>query len=225
MFASVGKAFAMLFDRDFRGILIWTLVLTVALFAGLLAGVEYGLAQLPDLGARWVNWLVELAAPVAVAYLVLFVLGAPVAALIGSLFLDRVAAKVDARFYPNDPRAPGTPFFTGAGANLRLIGLAVLINLGLLAADGETFGLASIAGILLNGWLLGREFFELASLRYLSPRQSDVLRRRNAGKVYAGGLLIAILTVIPGLDLIAPFFGAALMAHLYKRLTHPGNLA
>jgi hypothetical protein len=28
------------------------------------------------------------------------------------------------------------------------------------------------------------------------------------------------LSAIPALDLIAPFFGAALMAHLFKRVTH-----
>ena len=219
MFASARKAAAMLFDRDFRGLILWTLVLTTILFAGLLVGIEYGLSQLPELGSRWVNWFLELAAPVALVF-ALFVLGAPVAATIGSLFLERIAAKVDAHFYPADPRAPGTPFFTGVGANIRLVGLALLINVALLAADAETFGAASIAGVLLNGWLLGREFFELASLRHLSRGASDALRRRHSGKIYAAGLLISVLTVIPALDLIAPFFGAALMAHLFKRLTH-----
>lgn len=221
MFASVRQAASMLFDREFRGLVLWSLVLTALVFAGLLVGVEYGLTQLPALGTRWINWLLELAAPIVLLY-ALFVLGAPVAALIGSLFLERVATKVDARLYPNDPRAPGTPFFAGMGANIRLVGLALLINLALIAVDTETFGIGEIAAVFVNGWLLGREFFELASLRHLSPKQSDALRRRHAGKIYFGGLLIAILTVIPGIDLIAPFFGAALMANLFRRLQdHP----
>lgn len=224
MFASIGKAFAMLFDRDFRGLVFWTLALTALLFAALLAGIEYALVQAPDLGARWVNWFLELAAPLALL-VAIFALGAPVAAAIGSIFLDRIAARVDAHFYPNDPRAPGTPFFTGAWANISLVGLAVLINLALLAADAETVGLAGIAGIFVNGWLLGREFFELASLRHLSPRQSDALRRRHGAAIYLCGLLIAIFSVIPVLDLIAPFFGAALMAHLFKRLSHQDQIA
>jgi CysZ protein len=224
MFASIGKAFAMLFDRDFRGLLFCSLVLTVLVFVGLLAGVEYALAAAPDIGARWVNWLLELAAPVALLFAII-VLGAPVAAAIGSIFLDRIAARVDAHFYPNDPRAPGTPFFAGAWANVRLIGLALVINLGLLAADAETAGVAGVAGVFVNGWLLGREFFELASLRHVSRGQSDALRRRYPWIIYISGVLIAILSMVPVLDLIAPFFGAALMAHLFKRLSHLDSTA
>jgi len=219
MFASARKAFAMLFDRDFAGMVFWTLVLTAILFVALFVGLEYGLSRLPELGSIWVNRFLELATPI-VLILAIFLLGAPVAAIVGSLFLERIAAKVDAHFYPNDPRAPGTPVLTGIGESFRLIGLALLINVALLPVDVGVPGLAEFATVLANGWLLGREFFELAALRHLSRPQSDALRRRHSLKIYAAGLLIAILTVIPALDLIAPFFGSALMAHLFKRLSH-----
>jgi CysZ protein len=219
MFASARKAFAMLFDRDFAGMVFWTLVLTAVLFVLLFVGLEYGLSRLPELGSIWVNRFLELATPI-VLILAIFFLGAPIAAIVGSLFLERIAAKVDAHFYPNDPRAPGTPVLTGIGEGFRLIGLALLINVALLPVDVGVPGLAEFATVLANGWLLGREFFELAALRHLSRQESDALRRRHGLKIYAGGLLIAILTVIPALDLIAPFFGSALMAHLFKRLSH-----
>ncbi len=219
MFASARRALATLFDRDFLGLLFWTLVLAVVLFAVLFVGLEYGLQLLPTLGSIWVNRFLELAAPI-VLLLSFFFLGAPVAAMVGSLFLDRIAAKVDARFYPADPRARGTPVATSIGESLKLIGLALLLNAALIPVDVGVPGLAEVASVLANGWLLGREFFELASLRHIPRQQSDALRRRHGGKIYAGGLLIAVLTVIPGLDLIAPFFGAALMAHLFKRLIH-----
>ncbi len=63
-----------------------------------------------------------------------------------------------------------------------------------------------IVALLANGWLLGREFFELAALRHLSRQESDALRRRHAGKIYGAGLLIAVLALVPGIDLIAAFF-------------------
>ncbi len=219
MFASAGKAVAMLFDRDFIAMVLWSLVFTAVLFVLLFIGVEYWLAHLPPLGAPWVNRFLELATPVLLI-LAVFFLGAPVAAIFGSIFLDRIAAKVDAHFYPNDPRAPGTPLVTGIGEAVRLIGLALLINVALLPVDVGVPGVAEIATVIANGWLLGREFFELASLRHLSRQKSDALRRRHSGKIFAAGLLISILTVIPVFDLIAPFFGSALMAHLFKRLTH-----
>ncbi len=219
MFASVGKALATLFGRDFAGLLFWVLVASVLAFAALIAGLEFAITQLPDSVPVWLKTLLEVAAPVAVLFVVV-ALGAPVAALVGSLFLDRIAAKVDARFYPGDPKAPGAPWIGGTGERLKLIGLAVLINGAALALDAEIPVVPEVVALLANGWLLGREFFELASLRHLSPQQTDALRRRHPGKIYGGGLLIAVLTLIPGIDLIAPFFGAALMAHLFKRVTH-----
>ena len=219
MFASVRKAAAMLFDRDFAGLILWTLVLTAILFVALFIGIEYGLTRLPELGSVWVNRFLELATPI-VLILAIFFLGAPVAAMVGSVFLERIAAKVDAHFYPNDPRARGTPVLSGLAESFRLIGLALLINVALIPVDVGVPGVSEIATVLANGWLLGREFFELASLRHLSRAESDALRRRHSGTIYVAGLLISILTVIPALDLIAPFFGSALMAHLFKRLTH-----
>jgi CysZ protein len=218
MFASVGKAAAMLIDRDFIGMILWSLLLTAVLFVLLFAGVEYGLAHLPPLGSIWVNRFLEVTAPL-VLVLAIFFLGAPVAAIVASLYLDRIAARVDAHFYPNDPTAPGTPLATSIGEAIRLIGLSLLINVALLPVDVGVPGLSEIATILVNGWLLGREFFELASLRHLSRRQSDAMRRKYSGKIFLAGLLISILTVIPFVDLIAPFFGSALMAHLFKRLS------
>jgi len=219
MFASAVKAAAMLVDRDFLGMVWRSLLLTALLFVLLFAGIEYGLAHLPPLGSVWVNRFLELATPF-ILILALFFLGAPVAAIFASIYLDRIAAKVDARFFPKDPRAPGTPLATGLGEALRLIGLALLINVALLPVDVGVPGLAEIATILANGWVLGREFFDLAALRHLDRADTEALRSRHAMRIYGAGLLISVLTVIPFIDLIAPFFGSALMAHLFKRLSH-----
>lgn len=219
MFASARQALATLFDRDFAGLLFWTLVITAIVFVGMFVGLEYLLGLLPTLGSVWVNRFLELAAPV-ILLLAFFALGAPVAAMVGSLFLERIAAKVDAQFYPHDPKAKGAPVFTSIGEALRLIALTLVVNLALLPLDIGVPGLAELATLLANGWLLGREFFELASLRHLSLQDSDRLRRRFAWRIYFAGLLIALLSVIPVIDLIAPFFGVAMMAHLFKRLTH-----
>ena len=119
----------------------------------------------------------------------------------------------------------GTPVASGLWESVKLVGFAVLLNAALLPVDVGVPGLAEFATVLANGWLLGREFFELAALRHLSRRDSDALRRRHGGKIYLAGLLISVLTAIPALDLFAPFFGSALMAHLFKRITHQENRA
>jgi CysZ protein len=224
MFASAGKAAAMLFDRDFAGIVLRSLTLTAALFIVLFVVVEYALTHMPPLGTIWVNRLLEVATPF-ILILAIFFLGAPVAAIFGSLYLDRIAAKVDAHFFPDDPKSRSTPLTTGLGEAVRLIALSLLVNVFLLPVDIGVPGLAEIATILANGWLLGREFFELAALRHVSRKDSDAMRAKYATRIYAAGLLISILTAIPLIDLIAPFFGSALMAHLFKRLSHEDQRA
>jgi len=218
MFASAGRALAMLFDRRFLGLIAATLALTAVLFVALLIGIEFVLAHLPPLGSIWINRLLELLAPVLLG-LAVFSLGAPVAAIVGSLFLDRIAAQVDKQFYPADRPAPGVGLKAGLVEALQLIGLALLLNVVLLPIDIGLPGIAQIATLAVNGWLLGREFFDLAALRHLSPADATALRRRYAGAVFAGGVLIALISLVPVADLVAPFFGAALMAHLFKELS------
>ncbi len=109
---------------------------------------------------------------------------------------------------------------TGIGEAIRLVGLVLIVNLALIPVDVGVPGISEVATVLANGWLLGREYFELAALRHISPKESDALRRRHGGKIYIAGLLVSFLSIVPGLNLIAPFFGSALMAHLFKRLTH-----
>ncbi|MEJ0043582.1 MAG: EI24 domain-containing protein [Rhizomicrobium sp.] len=92
MFASLRKTVATLFGRDFVGLLFWVLVASAVAFVALIVGLEYAITQLPASVPVWLKALLEVAAPLALLFAVL-ALGAPVAALVGSLFLDRIAAK------------------------------------------------------------------------------------------------------------------------------------
>ncbi len=74
----------------------------------------------------------------------------------------------------------------------------------LLPFDIELPGLGEFASIAANGWLLGREYFELAALRHLSLAEAGALRRENGGAVWAVGVLIALTSMVPLLNLVAP---------------------
>jgi CysZ protein len=90
-------------------------------------------------------------------------------------------------------------------------------NLVLIPVELGLPGAGEMLGLLVNGWLLGREYFELAALRHLQLAEADRLRGRNSGAIWASGTLIALASMIPGIDLIAPLFGTALMVHLFHR--------
>jgi CysZ protein len=217
MFASIGRALGFFFDPALFGVVLKAFALTIVLFVALLVGAEYALHALPTLGSPVVNRILELMTPILML-LGLFAVGGPVTALFGSLYLDKVADAIEARSYASDPKAPGTSVTTSLSAGARLAGLVIGADLLLLPTDALLPGIAWIATIVVNGALLGREYFELAALRHVSRHTADALRRRNWGAVFGGGLAISILSAIPFADFFAPLFGAALMVHFYKRV-------
>jgi uncharacterized protein involved in cysteine biosynthesis len=75
---------------------------------------------------------------------------------------------------------------------------------------------------LTTAWLLGREYFELAAMRFRPARDAKSLRKRNAGTVYVGGLVIAAFVSIPIVNLATPLFAMAFMVHVHKRIAGPG---
>ena len=80
-------------------------------------------------------------------------------------------------------------------------------------------GLGVVAWIAANGYLLGREDFELAALRFRSGAEAREMRRRYALAVYAHGRMIAAFVAVPVLNLLTPLFATTLMVRAYKRLT------
>jgi len=219
VFASLARAIANFFDGTLKGVFLRSIGLTLLLFILAFAALEFAIQHLPTLGAPWVNRLIELLTPLLFV-VAAFLLGAPVAALFASLFLDRVASTIEARAYPGQARAVGMSATVAFRSGLRLAGLALIANLGLLLLDVELVPpLPEIMTIVINGWLLGREYFELAALRHMSRVAAGELRRRHGGSVFVGGTMISLLSSVPLVNLLVPLFGAAFMVHLYKRFS------
>ncbi|MDF2766966.1 MAG: hypothetical protein K0S81_3962, partial [Rhodospirillales bacterium] len=70
----------------------------------------------------------------------------------------------------------------------------------------------------LNGYLLGREYFELVALRRLDENSVRALRRSYQGSILLSGALIAFITTVPLLNLAAPVVATAFMVHLFESL-------
>ena len=80
-------------------------------------------------------------------------------------------------------------------------------------------GAGAVVFFLAAAWLLGREYFELAAMRFRPPEEARALRRLNGTTVYMGGLLIAAFVSIPIVNLATPLFAMALMVHVHKRIS------
>ncbi len=217
MFASIGAAFRSLRSSAASGVLLTCVLLTLALFAAGVAGLEYLVSLLPQLGWPWINRALAILAPVMMLVL-LWLTGGPVAALFAGLFLDKLAGKIEAQDYPADTPAPGLGFWTGLRSGLSLVLLVLGFDIAMLPLSLALPGPGEVLTLFGNGWLLGREYFELVALRHVAPGMARAVRTRHRWRITAGGLLIALLSVVPLINLVAPLFGVALMVHLFKRI-------
>jgi CysZ protein len=140
-----------------------------------------------------------------------------VTAIVASFFADEIAAEVERTRYPAD--APGKPLPVGRalaeGIKTALLALAVYLCAVpfLLVA-----GLGVVMFFFATAFLLGREYFELAAMRFHGPADARALRKRHAGTVFFAGMAIAAFVSIPIVNLATPLFGTALMVHIHKRL-------
>lgn len=141
----------------------------------------------------------------------------PIALTVQSLFLEDVARAVEDRHYPGLPTAQGVPLTDALLDSLRALGLLIIANLAALvlyftpAAPFVFYGL--------NGFLLGREYFQLAALRRLGPAGAKQMRRRHWATLWAAGVLMAVPLTIPVVNLLVPVLGAATFTHLFHRLS------
>jgi uncharacterized protein involved in cysteine biosynthesis len=71
---------------------------------------------------------------------------------------------------------------------------------------------------LLNGYLLGREYFEMVAVRRLDLPATKRLRRAFRGRVIMAGAVITFLLTIPLVNLITPIIATAFMLHIFEDL-------
>lgn len=220
---ALGNLFAPEFRAAFFKSLGLTLLALIALWFGLkelfdwlaLPWIDALLPGAPA-WAGWFGFIAALAAGLGIA-LGLALLVAPVTAAVAGLFLDDVAEAVERADYPADPPGRALPLGPALVQSVKFFGIVILGNLVallLLLVPGVNIA----AFFVVNGYLLGREFFEFAAMRHMPQAEARAFRRRNAGTVFLAGLLIAAFVAVPLVNLMAPLFAAAMMMHLFKML-------
>jgi uncharacterized protein involved in cysteine biosynthesis len=223
------KALGQIDDRKFRGVLLRSLGLTILLLAAFSYGIGWLLAWLlPDkLTLPWIGditFLDNLGSGLGIgAGLILSIfLMIPIASVFIGVFLDEIAAAVEAKHYPHLPAIPKGSIREAIGDSLRFFGLLIGVNLLALVLYLLFAPLAPVIFWLVNGLLLGREYFQLVAMRRLGAQKANALRRKNWLAIWAAGVLMAVPLTIPILNLIVPILGVATFTHQFHRLNKSG---
>ena len=218
--SAISKTLSQLFSEPFRSVLWKSIGLTIALFFGLwLILQSLNSAFLTPLlvdyswAATALTWVLGTGLILGMGFLI-----APVTSVFAGVFLDEIAEEVEQKHYPLDPPGQPVSLSQSMGITARFFGLVLIGNfIALLLV--LFLGLGVIIFFLLNGYLLGREYFQFAALRHRTFDDVEQLRKQHSGTIFLGGLAIALVLSIPLVNFFTPLFAGALMVHIYKRLS------
>jgi len=205
-----------------RRVVTLSLTIAIACFIALWAGVALVMDHLPTIGWRPVNWLIDLLGVVGVALLSWLLFPAVVTMIMG-LFLERVAAAVEALHFPGRGPPRRQSIYEIVVPSVRLMLLTIVLNLLALPLYLLLPGLNVFIFLGLNGYLFGREYFEIVALRRLNIDEVKTARHRFSGRIFCGGVMIAGVFAVPLINLIGPVIATAFMVHMFEQLPVPAG--
>jgi CysZ protein len=226
------KALEQMFSKPFRAVLFKSVLLALVLIVLIGVGLNRLLMFLAANGQSYAETalgasahtplgllfgIISIAASLGIVVGSVFLMPA-VTAFVASFFVDEIAEEVERTHYPAETPGKALPLLVALGEGLKtaLRSVAVyLVALPFLLFAGVGLFILFFA----SAWLLGREYFELAAMRFRPVAEAKVFRKANQASVFTAGCLIALFVSIPILNLATPLFGTALMVHVHKRLS------
>jgi CysZ protein len=227
------KALSQILSPPMRSILWRSIGLALVLITVLAIGLQRLLRWFANSGEGWLeamlgpgfhtplevlSWIVSIAAGLSVVFGALFLMPA-ITSLVASVFVDEVADHVETEHYPAEPPGTALPFGLAMTEGVKTALLTILVYL--VALPFFFAGVGFIAFFIATAWLLSREYFELAAMRFRPPAEAKAMRKDNAAVIFTAGLIIAAFVSIPIVNLATPLFGMAFMVHMHKRLSGP----
>ncbi len=227
IFASAQAAFLDLLARETRSVVLKVIGVTILTLIALWLALEKAFSTwvwpwFDGLVGGLAGWgglvltVITILSSLGLA-LGLVLIMAPVTTLIAGLFLDDVADVVEQRGYPGDRPGQALQLWPSMVSALKFSALVLLVNLVALVFYLIP-GFNVLAFFLVNGYLIGREYFEFAATRHLGRDEARLLRSRYSGTILLAGCLVALMLAVPIVNVLTPIFAAAMMVHLFKAI-------
>ncbi len=217
MFSAVAKTLGQMNDPRIRGVIGKTLGLAILGYILFVALVYLLIGWLSGL-TGWLEGLAQFGGLFG-AMVIAWFLFPSIAAAIAGIFADDVIDAVEDKHYPTLSPARPVPLLSALVDGLKLAAIAIVANL--LALP---FLIVPPVYFLItwgvNGWLLGREYFDMVAFRRLDRETTRTLHRSHLRTFTSAGILIAICLTIPFVNLIAPVLGAAFMVHIAQNVVN-----
>ncbi len=218
-------AWGQLPSRGFLRVLAISLGAAVVALAALWWGLDHwlssytGIATQDHWWARAAGWLANHGAAGLVLLASWFLLPALTTTVMGAL-LDDIVDAVEQRHYPAHPAlhpiGMGLGAWLGLTSGLRMIGINFLLIPVYIVLAFTVIGPFALY-LVVNGYLLGRDYLQMVAVRHLGTGGDRAFRARNTDGVFAVGLATSGLLLVPGINLLAPLIGAAMATHVFHQ--------
>jgi uncharacterized protein involved in cysteine biosynthesis len=213
--------FLQLKDPRILRVVLVSIAATIVVYAALFAGLAWLLGATSVAEVPWLETLLDAGAGLAAGVLAWLLFPGVVTGVIGVL-LDDVVAAVERRHYAHLGPGRDVPLAEIVGSSARLIAATVGLNLLLLPLYLALVFLPPLNLVLyylVNGRLLGREYFEAVALRRLDGPTVAAWRQNHRWLIWGTGVVTTALLTVPVVNMVAPVIGTAAMVHLFHKLT------
>ena len=222
-------ALAQLTDRKFQSVFWRSIGLTLALLAAtfyaftvLIGWAIPDTITLPFIGEVSSFGAIASGGALIAMFLLSAFLMFPVASLVIGFFVEDIADAVEAKHYAHLPAAKNLPFTEVMIDAIKFMGVLVLANLLALIIYFASTLLAPIIFWIVNGFLLGREYFQLVAARRIGIAAANKLRKKHLMEIWLAGTFMAIPLSIPVINLVVPLLGVAVFTHQFHRIQGRG---
>ena len=199
----------------FLGVLLRSLIWSAACFAGIYVATIWAIHRLLDLHG-WLGWAADVFGTIGASLLALW-LFLPIAALIGTLYFDRIAAAVERRHYPTLPPPQGASLTSQLWDALNIAFRILLLNVLALVAALLLPGIGLLLAWIVGGYAIGRGLFSAVALRRMPRPAAEAMYRHARPAILAQGCILALAGYVPLLNLLIPVVGVAAMVHVLDR--------
>lgn len=198
------------------GLMFLCALIALVVVAAAVAGITWIADRFVIIERGWldsmVNWAVGTLAGIGGWFMLPVLM-----VIIAGLFQETVIQRVEHNFYPDSVERGHLKFWPEIWHDIKFTVWALFLNL--LVLPLSLIGIGLIVAILLNSYLLGREFFESAAGYHVGKPRAREIGKKHRKAVYGGGLIITTMTLLPILNLFVPILAIVWMVHVYHYLS------
>lgn len=223
---AINRTWQQLLHPKFRSVFFISVTAAFITLVGIVYGLSLYWPETVSIGWDWVDEFgdyISQAGFWSVVTIGSYFLFPGIVTMVMGLLVDQIATAVEQEYYPNrigTRKVAITDVIISAG---KLTLIMLVVNLLALVPYLILFVMSAGTGSLLlfiaiNGFLLGREYYEMVAMRHMDRKMMNRFRAEYGSKIFVVGALMAGLFAVPFLNLLAPIIGAAVMTHIFHHL-------